>query len=423
MTVRNNYWLAALASGVALAALGGCSPSAPEEQAPPPPAVPHAPPPPLAGGPPVEMRGHDLPPVVVSMAPIPNPEDLAPGDRRRIYGPGRYTTHGGEARGYDRAPSYGPVAHVVHHAGPVRIAPVARTVVSHPIAAPKSVKLAPAPVVVAPKPVPVVAPVAPPSKPLPKLTQLQNAVGQSVVQGSSLSVSPEVTQGKPGGVSLSLPANLLDMIRDQAAKFGFKKAARKADVSATLSGQGYAITPNGKQTAALKAGEATKFSWQVTPGQDASGPLKAQVDASLKGQGEPKMLSLATLQSAVIAAPAVVEKAASGLHLPNLHFPDFGALFGAKPAAPASTADATPAAAAAAPEAASTSPLHDRTLPIVGHVTVRAQVAAFLAFLAVLILLLIQRNMAEQRKAAQRRRFRTYQPTDMGDETPAPSAH
>lgn len=376
MTVRAFDWMAVLAAGTAYATLAACSPSAPAETAPPPPPQQSAPPP-LAGGPPVTQ--HAPAPTVVTMAPIANPEDLSPAERRRIYG-----RHG-----------------VAHHAWRIGHGPVAAP--------------APAPVHVAAAP-PVAKPV--PAAPPTKLVQLQAAVGQAVVQGSNLAVSPDIAQGKPGGVALTLPANLWDVLRAQAEKFGFKRAARHADVSATLSGDGYAVTPNGSQSQALKAGQAARFAWQVTPGQKASGPLRAEVSAELKGQGASKLLSLATLQSAVAQVTAQAQAAQNGLHLPSLS-EFFAKLFGHKSdtaAAPAPAAATTPAAAPA-PADASQSPLHDRTLPIIGHVTVRAQIAAFLAFLAVLILLLIQRNMAEQRRAAERRRFRTmntaYQPMEM----------
>jgi hypothetical protein len=258
-----------------------------------------------------------------------------------------------------------------------------------------------------------------------------------VAQGANLVVSPDIAQGKPGGVSLSLPANLLGMLRDQAAQFGFKRAARQANVSATLSGDGYSVTPNGVQTQALKPGQGASFAWQVTPGPNANGPLHAHVDAALTGQGAPKLLSLATLQSAVVQASAQAQQTVSGLHLPSFsHF--LARLFGKSDQTQAQPAPAPAAASAPAPAPAPAdtsglqSPLHDRDLPIVGHVTVRAQVAAFLAFLAVLILLLIQRNMAEQRRSAERRRFRSmtggYRPMDMDSEpsgshepTPEPS--
>lgn len=387
MTVRAFDWMAVLAAGTAYATLAACSPSAPAETAPPPPPQQSAPPP-LAGGPPVAQRAPA--PTVVTMAPIANPEDLSPAERRRIYG-----RHGG-----------------AHHAWRIGHGPVAAP-------APAPVHVAAAPPVA--KPVPAASP--PVAAPPTKLVQLQTAVGQAVVQGSNLAVSPDIAQGKPGGVALTLPANLWDVLRAQAEKFGFKRAARHADVSATLSGDGYAVTPNGSQSQGLKAGQAARFAWQVTPGQKASGPLRAEVSAELKGQGAPKLLSLATLQSAVAQVTAQAQAAQSGLHLPSLS-EFFAKLFGHKSdtaAAPAPAAETTPAAAPAPADASGAqSPLHDRTLPIIGHVTVRAQIAAFLAFLAVLILMLIQRNMAEQRRAAERRRFRTmntaYQPMEMESE-------
>ena len=413
MPVRSTSLMAALATGAACAALAACSPSAPEQSAPPPP-PPEAAPPPLAGGPPAILVA-PAGPVVVTMAPIPNPGDLSPADRRRVYGPGYRQGEGRPHEAYRAAPAY--------RVGPVyRVAPDHRLVPLHaaraPIVAPAPHAVAIAPTHVAPPTAhPVAAPVvAAPAKPPTKLAQMQAVVGPAVAQGSQLSVSPEVAQGKPGGVSLSLPANLLDLLRGEAAKLGLRHAARHADVSATLSGDGYAVTPASKQTQALQPGQAAKFSWQVTPGMNATGPLRAQVDASLKGQGAPKLLSLATLQSAASQAASQAEQAAGGLHMPSLsHLLD--SLFGHKDAV------------APAPAAGSNSagPLHERTLPIIGRLSVRAQIAAFLAFLAILILLLIQRNMAEQKRAAERRRYRSmksdsYKPMDLDAEPPPAGA-
>jgi hypothetical protein len=328
------------------------------------------------------------------MNPIPNPGDLSPQDRRRIYGPGYRLSEGGHV--------YRTAGHRIERVSRVSPAPVrAQTVSTPPVAAAR----------------PPIAAVAPPPTPPTKLQQLQTAVSQSATQGASLSVSPDIVQGKPGGVSLSLPGNLFDMLRDQAAKFGFRRAARQAEVSATLAGNGYAISPANPQTVPLKHGEAPKFFWQVTPGQNANGPLQAQVNATLTGQGAPKLLSLGSLQSAAVQVAAQAEQTANGLHLPSLsHF--LAKLFG-------HADQAAPASAAPSPSA---SPLHDVTLPVIGRMSVRAQVAAFLAFLAVLILLLIQRNMADQRRSAERRRYRSmnsgYRPMDMDAEPsePAPAS-
>lgn len=408
---QDTNWIAALASGAACIALAACSPSAPQETAPPPPPPAQAPPPALAGPPPAPIAEQDAGPVVVTMAPIPNPENLSAEDRRRIYGPGDRETAYAEHR-----------AHRVYNVGPAyRVGPVYQVGADHrlvPLHPAHAVAPVVAPIHAAPKPVAPVAAIKPAAapavtKPPTKLAQLQASVGQAVSKGASLSVSPDVAQGKAGGVSLSLPASLPELLREQAAKLGLRRAARDADVSATLSGPGYLVAPAAKQTQPLKAGQPVKFSWQVTPGLGASGPLSAQVEAALKGQGAPKVLSLATMQTAVARAAGQAEQAASGLHLPSLsHLLD--KLFGHKEAA-------NPAAAS--PQAASQSPLHDRTLPVIGRISARAQIAAFLTFLAILILLLIQRSMSDQRRAADRRRYRSkpepYRPVDLDAEPPA----
>jgi hypothetical protein len=285
----------------------------------------------------------------------------------------------------------------------------------HPVAV--AARPVPVPTAHVAPPPPIPHPVAAPAGPPSKLAQMQAVVGPAVAQGSQLSVSPDVAQGKPGGVSLSLPANLLDLLRGEAVKLGLRHAARHADVSATLSGDGYAVTPAAKQTQALQPGQPAKFSWQVTPGLNATGPLRAQVDASLKGQGAPRLLSLATLQSAASQAAAQAEQTAGGLHMPSLsHLLD--SLFGHKTAVAPTVAPA--------PDSSAVGPLHERTFPIIGRLSVRAQVAAFLAFLAILILLLIQRNVSEQKRAAERRRYRSmksdaYKPMDLDSAEPPPA--
>ncbi len=468
-------WGPFVAVGLGVLTINGCSRSVPEEYGPPPPNMgARAAPPELAGGPPpppgvaaspMSVQSRPLPPlatmapipnppersgprarytaaqppgsvsnparpvVVVAMRPIPNPEDLSPAERRRVYDPGRAyrlprahaqaaaprrTVHHAQAAA-GHAP---PAPMTATPARPMAKAPVRPA----PAAKPPVLAQAPAPKVIAPKPA-AAKPVAPapmaaaPVKPSPKpsaaqarLDQLKAAVGGVVARDSALTVAPEIVAGKAGIVSLSLPATLKDTLKAEAAKLGLTKAARKAEVEATLSGEGYAITPNGKQSAALKAGEAARFDWQVAPAAGAQGPLKADVDAVLAGQGKRQILSLASIQSA-FAPPALQAEKKHGFkfkmpHLPGLPF--FGSKAERAGPPPAPQADSAPPALSAKPL------LHDRTLPVVGRVSGRAQAAVALAALAVLILALVSRSVAGNRKVAERRRrYRTFQPMAM----------
>ncbi|MCI3133745.1 hypothetical protein [Phenylobacterium aquaticum] len=254
--------------------------------------------------------------LVTAMRPVKNPEDMTAAERRQVYGT-RYAPRayvGGHSRDY-----------AVAQAAPAK--PTARPVaVAKP--APVMAAAKPAPQVMAAKPLPPVTPPAAPqtvvsevAKPAPvvtaamtpppgglptpenpKLAALQTAVGGEVAAGSKLTVPEALAQGQTAQVSLSLPQTLLAMIQREAGKLGLGKAAKKADVTATLSGEGYEITPNGPQTAKLKLGEAPSFNWQVKPGAGEKGPLKADVDASLKGLKLPMNFSLASLEQAVKAA-------------------------------------------------------------------------------------------------------------------------
>lgn len=265
---------------------------------------------------------------VVHNDPIANPEDMSPGERRRIYGK-RYAPRpqSSPSRGWTvwkpkpkpkaaphvaAAPAYkapAPKAVAVPAKPKIAAAPAPKPVVKP---APAPVKVAP-PVVAkaAPAPAPVIkptaippvakAPAAAPVKAVdPKMAALSTAVSAEAIKGATLTVPDTLAKGEEAKVTLALPVGLLDLIQSEAAKLGLTKAARKAEVSATLTGDGYTITPNAAQTQALKKGEAATFDWQVKPGDGEKTPLKATVDGALKGQkGAPKTFSVATLEQVV----------------------------------------------------------------------------------------------------------------------------
>lgn len=385
-------------------------------------------------------------PPVVTMRPIPNPPGVSRTDRpsfrytgptfappvRRPAEPRRHAT-------YAPPPMIQP-----EPARPVAARPVAPRPVAPRPAAPAPMAKAPAPVAkppvlavkppapakpaapaqppvvaVKPMPTPPVASAVPakpaPAKPMDKLGQLQAAVGGAVVRGSALTVAPEIADGKPGQVSLSLPASLLDSLKAEAAKLGLGRAARKADVSASLSGEGYSVTPNAQQTATLKSGESATFNWTVAPTTAPKGPLKAEVDAVLKGQAKTQTLSLAAIQS---AAPVPPVEAKKGFAFKMPHLPGFGSQgftlpkFGKGEVAGPPPAPTTTAAAPDAPI------LRDRTFPVVGEVSGKTQLFAGLGILAVLLAMLISGKAAQKKRLAERRRrYRTYQPMGMGEAT------
>jgi hypothetical protein len=119
-----------------------------------------------------------------------------------------------------------------------------------------------------------------------------------------LAIPADLSADKPGKVTLSLPSTLYGEIRRQAAKLGLGKAARRVDLIATLSGDGYTITPSNPLTAPARIGKATVFAWQVQPGPNAKGPLTADVSAALKGAGGAESVPLPALQQTVAAVEA-----------------------------------------------------------------------------------------------------------------------
>lgn len=150
-------------------------------------------------------------------------------------------------------------------------------------------------------------PATPTTAPAGKSDALGAALKDGVVSGAKLTLSPEILAGKPGVASLVLPAALAGDLATEAGKLGLSSAAKIADASAVLQGDGYAILPDGAQTARLKAGEAATFNWQVTPSADAKGGLAADVGLDLKGAGKPLTVAIGK-----IAAPAPSSDAQSG---------------------------------------------------------------------------------------------------------------
>lgn len=427
-------WTLHGAALVALTTIAGCSGPAPHETTPPPSAYREPPPPALmgdspssadhsglAGGPAgsgpallgpspnsnpkylmrlVTYRRADGV-LVTAMRPVPNPEDLAPDDRRTIYGT-RYAPRAFLAAGHGRrhvevavqpASQLAPPRQAGAKAAPpkpitvAKLAPPKIVEQARPAAAPS----APAAALKTPAPATLPGLKAPAD---PKLAKLQAAVGPEVANGSKLSVPDSLPVGQSGQVSLSLPQTLMATLQREAAKLGLGKAAKKADVTATLSGQGYEITPNGPQTAPLKVGEAPSFSWQVKPGPGEKGALRADVDATLKGLRLPMSFSLASLEQAVKAAMPLPAPAAKGSWMDVLSIPG----------------------------------LKNVELPGLGRVPSKSVVGAALVLLALLILVSMARgDRGRAEREERRRKFRTM--TDYGtkplepafdDEPPAP---
>lgn len=325
--------------------------------------------------------------LVTAMRPIANPKGSSRHEQSRPAAkPHRvYAT-------IPATPKPAPVAKPVVAAKPV--------IVAKPVA-PKTVAPAPAPVqavkpVLPAKPLtkpPVVAaaPAAPaPAKPATKLEKLQAAVAPAATNGAVLAAGESLGKNQPGQVTLSLPATLGDLIKQEAAKLGLTKAAKKTSAYAELSGEGYEVTPNGRQTAVVKPGEPTTFAWQVKPGPEAKGQLKSDFGVELNGAKEPQGFALGTISKRVAALPEKVKKGFGDLNL--------GVLNG------------------------------NISLPGLGSVSIKTALGVALVLLALIILVGVSRSAAASRRRAERqRKYRTL--TDYGrnemefEDTKPASAH
>lgn len=321
--------------------------------------------------------------LVTAMAPIPNPKEK----RRAVrYAP---RAASGAAHRPHLAP---PVAKAAPKPAPkpaiVAAAKPAPVIKAAPAPAPKAVVPAPAPLkpLAAAKPVAPLAKaptpvVTPPAKPPTKVEKLQAAIAPEATKGSVLAAGESLAQGKEGQVTLSLPATLGDMIKAQAAKLGLVKPAKKASAYANLEGQGYEITPNGKQTAVIKPGEAPTFAWQVKPTPEAKGQLKSEFGVELNGAKPAQSFSLGTILKQVGPVQDKVKTVAKGFKLP-FALPNLGGF-------------------------------DDVDMPLVGKVPAKSVLGGALVLLALLILVIISRSASASRSREERRRkFRTL--TDYG---------
>jgi hypothetical protein len=334
--------------------------------------------------------------LVTAMAPVPNPESLSAAERRRIYGERAMAQRG--VRRYTPAAGRAAPYPTMAKAAPARVAPAPVKVAALP--PPKVVAAPPKPVAaakpVAPKaltkaaPSPAIASAAAVAKtPSEKLTA---AVSQEIASGATLFTPDALAKGEAAEVTVTMPDTLLATIQREAAKLGLGRAARSSEVTATLTGEGYEITPNGAQTAKLKAGEPAKFAWQVKPGAGEKSPLRAKIDGALTGLKKPFAFSLGSLEQ-VIAAVEIPKVETKGFKIPS-----FGL------------------------------PAGEITLPGFGPVPARTAIGGALLLLVVIVLAILSRNAAAAReRAAARRRFRTMANLDStenysSDETVTPVA-
>ena len=313
---------AAAVAALALAACGA-QPYPEPSEAPPPPPPPTAllgEPAPLPPPPPPSTPVYQSPPayqpsgpVIIAMAPIPNPPS-----GRRAASRSRTTSPVRTAPGYryvaPARPRVAAARPAPYKSGAVPARPT--TVAKAPAAKAPAAKLAPkaAPKglakVAPPKAAPKALGAAPalkapagnaqvPATPLgdraTRLAALEMALSEAVSKDAKLAVPGAFTANEPADVTLTLPAEFAQTLRDAAAENQLSDAAAAVNLTAVLSGDGYAVTPDATQSQPLVAGQPTEFHWSVTAQPDAKG-LHADMGADLIGAGS-DMLNLGTVQS------------------------------------------------------------------------------------------------------------------------------
>jgi hypothetical protein len=130
-----------------------------------------------------------------------------------------------------------------------------------------------------------------------RLAGLQTALTDAIGKSAILTAPARFTANQPADVSLTIPATFAEALRSEAQKEGLSDAAASVTMTAILSGDGFAVTPDDTQSAPLTEGQPTEMHWTVTAQPGAKGPLHADIGADLLGGGSDK-LSLGSVQKA-----------------------------------------------------------------------------------------------------------------------------
>ncbi len=130
-----------------------------------------------------------------------------------------------------------------------------------------------------------------------RLASLQSALTDAISKGAKLTAPARFTANQPADVTLTVPATFAASVRDEAGKDGLSDAAASVNLTAVLSGDGFAVTPDETQSQPLTLGQITEFHWTVTAQPGAKGPLHADVGADLLGGGS-DTLALGSVQKA-----------------------------------------------------------------------------------------------------------------------------
>jgi hypothetical protein len=255
------------------------------------------------------------PPVVVTMEPIPNPvgssgsgptrprterrsaeQGLAGAPTRPAASPERRERAAPARAAASSTPSVGAVRRPVERAAAPaaprsQAAPAARSgqqaAASRPAQRPASERPAPA---------------AKPATRAAGLEQLRAALSDLVRRDLTFTAPSRIVPGQTETVSLTLPAGLAQGLAEEAQRADLRRLASEARIRATLTGEGWRIVPSEPQTATVRSGEQTTFTWQATA-QPGARPLSVDLAAELAGgRGPVETLALGTQQQVLEGA-------------------------------------------------------------------------------------------------------------------------
>ncbi len=237
--------------------------------------------------------------LVTAMRPIANPEDARQDSRIATQAP-RKPQIRSHVRHERPGQTPSDAAAAPRRSAQITLSPSARPQAVEVVkAAPKPASVSSKVKLVQPTQGPVRIPISS-ALPIPadaKLAGLQAQIAPQVASDLTLKAPTNFAEGQSANIELALPANLLAALQAEAPKHGLGAAARTAQVRATLSGQGYEITPSGSQAVGLKAGKAATFFWVASRVDGPTSPLHIDVQSVLTGVRTPVEFALASLDT------------------------------------------------------------------------------------------------------------------------------
>jgi hypothetical protein len=134
--------------------------------------------------------------------------------------------------------------------------------------------------------------------PAQRYAALQTALATVIAREATLDAPAHFEPGQAADVTLNVPSDFAQTLRQEAARQDLSDQTASVNLTSTLAGDGYTVTPAEPQSQPLTLGAQTVFHWKVTAQPNAKGPLQASLNADILSDGQTLALGPVKLAAA-----------------------------------------------------------------------------------------------------------------------------